>query len=81
MKIAFGSKEVFPTPAAENMFAAGEDPKLDSDRSQNFHTFVAKKALFACKRASLDIGTASSTTTMATCIQSPKKIIGEDWWV
>ena len=58
----FGPKNVSPTPAAENLFAAGDGPKLNSERSQDFHTFVAK-ALFACKRARPDIGTATIAMT------------------
>ena len=49
-----GPKDVSPTPAAENFFAAGNGPELSKDKAQEFHTFVAK-ALFACKRARPDI--------------------------
>ena len=43
-------------------------------KAQEFHTFGAK-ALFACKRARPDIGTA--TIAMTACVQKPK----EDDWV
>ncbi len=46
-----------PTPAADDLFAEGIGPKLDKNKSELFHTFVAK-ALFACKRARPDIHTA-----------------------
>ena len=61
------------TPAAENLFAAGKGPDLSKNKAQEFHTFVAK-ALFACKRARPDIGTA--TIAMTTFVQKPKE---DDW--
>ena len=68
-----GPKDVSPTPAAENLFAAGTGPDLSKEKAQEFHTFVAK-ALFACKRARPDIGTA--TIAMTTRVQKPKE---DDW--
>jgi hypothetical protein len=37
------------TPAADDLFAAGDSPPLDPARAEEFHTIVAK-GLFACKR-------------------------------
>ena len=65
-----GPKDVSPTPAAENLFAAGNGPDLSKEKAQEFHTFVAK-TLFACKRARPDIGTA--TIAMTTRVQKPKE--------
>ena len=53
-----GPKDVSPTPAAENLFAAGNGPELSKNKAREFYTFVAK-ALFACKRARPDIGMTS----------------------
>jgi hypothetical protein len=43
-------KDVAKTPAGDNLFNLGMGPKLDTKRSEIFHTFVAK-GLFLCKRA------------------------------
>ena len=68
-----GPKDVSQTPAAENLFAAGNGPKLSKEKAQEFHTYVAK-ALFACKRARPDIG--AVTIAMTTRVQKPND---DDW--
>jgi hypothetical protein len=45
---------VAKTPAGDNLFNLGTGAKLDTKRSEIFHTFVAK-GLFLCKRARPDI--------------------------
>ncbi|MGC9293583.1 MAG: reverse transcriptase domain-containing protein, partial [Acidobacteriaceae bacterium] len=62
-----------PTPASENLFAEGDGPKLDKDKAELFHTFVAK-GLFACKRARPDIHTAIAL--LCTRVKSPNQ---DDW--
>ncbi|MGC8537318.1 MAG: Ty1/Copia family ribonuclease HI, partial [Rhizomicrobium sp.] len=62
-----------PTPASENLFAEGDGPKLDKDKAEFFHTFVAK-GLFACKRARPDIHTAIAL--LCTRVKSPNQ---DDW--
>jgi hypothetical protein len=61
------------TPAAEDLFAEGKGPALDSEKAQIFHTWVAK-ALFACKRARPDIH--PPTTLLCTRVKSP---LESDW--
>ena len=68
-----GPKDVSPTPAAENLFAARYGPELSKNKAQEFHKFVTK-TLFACKRAKPNIGTA--TIAMTTRVQKPKE---DDW--
>jgi hypothetical protein len=52
-------KDVAKTPARDNLFNLGTGAKLDTKRSEIFHTFVAK-GLFPCKRARPDIQQAIS---------------------
>ncbi|MGC8546028.1 MAG: hypothetical protein ACP5NR_08830, partial [Athalassotoga sp.] len=59
-----------PIPASENLFAEGDGPKLDKDKAELFHTFVAK-GLFACKRARPDIHTAIAL--LCTRVKSPNQ--------
>jgi hypothetical protein len=47
-------KDVAKTPAGDNLFNLGTRAKLDTKRSEIFHTFMAK-GLFLCKRARPDI--------------------------
>ena len=44
----FSTCNTTPTPAADDLFAEGNSPKLEKERAETFHTFVAK-GLFACK--------------------------------
>ena len=51
------NKTIYRTPAAVHVFKVRDDqPKLDEQKAQIFHTFTAK-ALFATKRARPDIHT------------------------
>jgi hypothetical protein len=61
------------TPAGSDLFAIGNDTKLNQSWAEEFHTFVAK-ALFACKRACPDIQTA--VALLCTRVKSPNK---DDW--
>jgi hypothetical protein len=45
--VQLGKKDVAKTPAADNLFNLGTGAKLDTKRSEIFHTFVAK-GLFLC---------------------------------
>ena len=72
--VKFGPNDTAPTPAAENLFAAGdEDKPLDKERADEFHRFVAK-GLFACKRTRPDILTAIAT--LCTRVKKPNE---DDW--
>ena len=53
--VDFKSTETSAHPVDEELFKVGDSPALESDKAQEFHTFVAK-GLFACKRARPDIG-------------------------
>jgi hypothetical protein len=57
--VKLGKKDVAKTPAADSLFNLGTGMKLDTKRSEIFHTFVAK-VLFLCKRARPDIQQAIS---------------------
>jgi hypothetical protein len=48
--VKLGKKDVAKTPAGDSLFNLGTGAKLDTKRSEIFHTFVAK-GLFLCKRA------------------------------
>ncbi|MGC8553855.1 MAG: hypothetical protein ACP5O7_13520, partial [Phycisphaerae bacterium] len=61
------------TPAADDLFSENEGPKLDKDKAEVFHTYVAK-GLFACKRARPDIHTAIAL--LCTRVKSPNR---DDW--
>jgi hypothetical protein len=52
--VQLGKKDVVKTPAGDNQFNLGTRAKLDTKRSEIFHTFAAK-GLFPCKRARPDI--------------------------
>jgi hypothetical protein len=62
-----------PTPAADDLFNEGNGKKLDKERKEIFHTFVAK-GLFACKRARPDIHTAIAA--LCTRVKDPNE---DDW--
>jgi hypothetical protein len=61
------------TPAAEDLFAAGDSKKLPKEQAEEYHTFVAK-ALFACRRARPDIHLA--VAVLCTRVKSPNH---DDW--
>ena len=71
--IKFEPTDTAPTPAADDLFAEGNGPKLPKKQADEFHTFVAK-ALFACKRARPDIHTA--TAALCTRVKNPNS---DDW--
>ncbi len=71
--IKFKPTDTADTPAAENLFAAGDSPNLDKKHAQTFHTFVAK-GLFVCKRARPDIHTA--VAALSTRVKQPNQ---DDW--
>jgi hypothetical protein len=52
--VQLGKKDDAKTPAADSLFNLGTGAKLDTKRSEIFHTFVAK-GLFLCKRATPNI--------------------------
>jgi hypothetical protein len=57
-----------PTPAANHLFAVDDNqPKVDEQKAQFFHTYVAK-TLFLCKRARPDLQTA--VAFLCTRVQS-----------
>ena len=71
--IKMGSKDVARTPAADNLFNFGTGAKLDTKRSEIFHTTVAR-GLFLCKRARPDIQQAISV--LCTRVKNPNQA---DW--
>jgi len=68
-----GPKDVAKYPANEDLFAVGNDIKLDEKLAHEFHTFVAK-GLFACKRARPDVH--EVIAILATRVTSPNV---DDW--
>jgi hypothetical protein len=60
-------------PAGDNLFNLGTRAKLDTKRSEIFHTFVAK-GLFLCKRARPDIQQAF--LVLCTRVRDPNQA---DW--
>jgi hypothetical protein len=66
-------KDVPKTPASDSLFNLGTGAKLDTKRSEIFHTFVAK-GLFLCKRARPDIQQAISV--LCTRVKDPNQA---DW--
>ena len=71
--IEFGANDTRTSPAADDLFAAGNGIKLGGQQREEFHTFVAK-GLFACKRARPDIHTAIAV--LCTRVEEPNK---DDW--
>jgi hypothetical protein len=69
----FKSKDIAPTPAPEDLFAAGDSDALDKQQSEEYHTFVAK-GLFACKRARPDIH--PMIAVLCTRVKKPNE---DDW--
>ncbi len=64
----FKLTDTAPTPAAEDLFAEGNGAKLDKERAETFHTFVAR-GLFAC--ACPNIYTAIAA--LCTRVKSPNQ--------
>jgi hypothetical protein len=52
--VELGKMDISKMPAADSLFNLGTGAKMDTKRSEIFHTFVAKD-LFLCKRARPDI--------------------------
>jgi hypothetical protein len=71
--VKLGKKDVAKTPAGDNLFYLGTGAKLDTNRSEIFHTFVAK-GLFLCKRARPYIQQA--ILVLCTRVKDPKQA---DW--
>ena len=71
--VKFDSNVTVSSPAAENLFHAPTGAKLDKEKAEEFHTFVAK-GLFACKRARPDIH--PTIAVLCTRVQSPTQ---SDW--
>jgi hypothetical protein len=57
-----------PSPAAEDSFAIGNSKKLDTERANEFHTFIAK-GLWASKRARPDIN--PTIAVLCTWVKQP----------
>jgi hypothetical protein len=71
--VKLGKKDVAKMPAADSLFNLGTGAKLDTKRSEIFHTFVAK-GLFICKRARPNIQQA--ILVLCTRVQDPNQA---DW--
>jgi hypothetical protein len=71
--VKFGEKDAAKTPAGDNLFNLGTGAKLDTKRSEIFHTFVAK-GLFLCRRARPDIQQA--ILVLCTRVRDPNQA---DW--
>ena len=65
---SFKPTDSAPSPAADNLFAAGDSRTLDTERAEEFHTFVAK-GLWASKRARPDINPA--VAVLCTRVKQP----------
>jgi hypothetical protein len=71
--VKLGKKDMVKTPAADSLFNFGTGAKLDTKRSEIFHTFVAK-GLFLCKRARPNIQQA--ILVLCTRVKDPNQA---DW--
>jgi hypothetical protein len=71
--VKFTPNDIATSPASEDLFSAGESDALDEQRSEEYHTFVAK-GLFACKRARPDIH--PTIAVLCTRVKKPNK---DDW--
>jgi hypothetical protein len=71
--VKLGKKDVAKTSAGDNLFNLGTGAKLDTKRSEIFHTFVAK-GLFLCKRARPNIQQA--ILVLCTRVKDPNQA---DW--
>jgi hypothetical protein len=68
--VKLGKKDMAKTPAGDNLFNLCTRAKLDTKRSEIFHTLVAK-SLFLCKRARPDIQQAISV--LCTRVRDPNQ--------
>jgi hypothetical protein len=71
--VRLGKKDAAKTPAADSLFNLGTGAKLDTKRSEIFHTFVAK-GLFLCRWARPNIQQAISV--LCTRVKDPNQA---DW--
>ncbi len=71
--VKLSKKDTAPNPAADDLFAVGDSPKLTGQQKDEFHTFVAK-GLFACKRARPDIH--PTIAVLCTRVKEPNQ---DDW--
>jgi hypothetical protein len=71
--VKLGKKDVGKTLAGDNLCNLGTGAKLDTKRSEIFHTFVAK-GLFLCKRARPNIQQA--ILLLCTRVKDPNQV---DW--
>jgi hypothetical protein len=71
--IKLKSTDLASTPAADNLFDAGTGKKLEKDRKEIFHTWVAK-GLFVAKRARPDIH--PTIAVLCTRVRDPNEA---DW--
>ena len=71
--IKFDEKDIAVTPAANDLLSIGKGEKLNGEKREVFHTFVAK-GLFLSKRARLDI--APTISVLSTRVRDP---IENDW--
>jgi hypothetical protein len=71
--VKLGKKDVAKVPAGDNLINIGTQAKLDTKRSEIFHTFVAK-GLLLCKRARPNIQQA--ILVLCTRVRDPNQA---DW--
>jgi hypothetical protein len=71
--VKLGKKSMVKTPAVDNLLNLGTRAKLDTKRSEIFHTFLAQ-GLFLCKRARPDIQQA--ILVLCTRVKDPNQA---DW--
>jgi Reverse transcriptase (RNA-dependent DNA polymerase) len=71
--VKFQPEDTAPTPARNDLFAAGIGEALNTAEREEFHTFVAK-GLFLCKRARPDIHPAIAV--LCSRVKDPKR---SDW--
>ncbi|CAJ1946144.1 unnamed protein product [Cylindrotheca closterium] len=71
--VKFKENEGCKTPASNDLLSIGKGEKLDDEKRETFHTFIAK-GLFLSKRARLDI--APTISVLSTRVQKPNET---DW--
>jgi hypothetical protein len=71
--VQLGKNGMAKTPAGDNLFNLGTGAKLDTKRSEIFHTFVAK-GIFLCKRARPNIQ--QGVSVLCTRVNDPNQV---DW--
>jgi hypothetical protein len=71
LSVNFKTTNATPTPAAEDLFAAGDNEDLDMRGAEEFQTLVAK-GLFACKCAHPDIH--PMIAVLCTHVKKPNRL-------